>query len=175
MMKKYAILLVLALAACNPNFKPSGSQPFFIFDQVDYFHTDISQPEVKELYQKPDKSRKDLAMLQIIGGNVPVNTLDTVFIHNMDVLGFTKKTLDKSLNSKLSKIFSVKHPENIVAAACEPTYRDILIFRQKRKVIGIAKLCFDCSESQITGARYDAREFGMSGEFDQLRTLLEKR
>ena len=174
-MKKYFLLLALSLAACKENKKAvAGAQPFFVFDQVDHYHTSISDAYVKSLYEKPDKKRTDLAMLQIIGGNVPVSGADTVFIRNMDILGFSEKTLDKSENEQLSKIFSKQEPASPAPPAAQPVYRDVLIFRRGGRVIGMAKLDMASGKSHIIGSRYNTLDFGRAGEFAQLRPILEK-
>jgi hypothetical protein len=173
-MKKYVLLLALSLAACKENQKAApGAQPFFVFDQVDHYHTAITDAEVKTLYEKPGKKRTDLAMLQIVGGNVPVSGADTVFIRNMDVLGFTEKTLNKSENEKLSVIFSKHDATSPAATPAQPVYRDVLIFRRGGRVVGMAKLDMAAQKSHIIGSRYNTLDFGRAGEFAQLRPLLQ--
>lgn len=169
------LAVAIAFASCKKEAAAkAGDLPYFHFDRVDHYTKEITEAEVEQTYSEQEKSRKDQALLQIVTGNVPVNPADTLFIANMDILGFQKKTLDPGLNDELSKIFSKKEaPETSVVAACEPIYRDVLVFRQKGKVVGVAKICFDCGDSQIVGARYNPGEFGQSGEFSKLGKILD--
>lgn len=174
-MKRILIFLaVLAVASCkNEKTEPAGEQPYFLFDQVTYYHKDLSQQHVDSLYSNQEKSRKDQGLLQIVTGNVPVNPRDTLFVNNMDILQFDKKEIDASKNDQLKNIFSQKKVTNsFEETACKPIYKDILVFRQKGNIVGVAKISFDCKKQQMVGIRYSPEDFGKAGEYEELQKLL---
>lgn len=173
-MKYLIILLTLALVSCNDNKKTEAGQdlPFFLFDQVEYYHKDLSKDALQTLQMEPEKSRKDQALLQIVSGNIPVSIQDTLFIKNMGILGFEKQTLDAKYNKELSHLFSSREVANTKPASCTTGYNDVLIFRRDKKIIGMAKISFDCGHHQMIGERYSDHNFGQSGEYEALKKIL---
>jgi hypothetical protein len=174
-MKKILLLgICMAFVACQQKKEAVVAQemPFFVFDAVDYYHLDIKQQAVDSIAMKADKTNKELALMQILQQRIPVSTIDTLFINNMEILSFDKMRLDSKMYKELGQLFVKQTVENPSYPSCEPIYRDVLIFRKKDKVIGVAKLDFDCGRSAIVGARYDASLFGQSGEYVKLQHLL---
>lgn len=171
-----AFLLTILLFSCNENKKTSGNhdQPFFYFDQIEYYHADISKKDLQTIEMKEEKTRKEQALLQILTGNIPVSIKDTLFIKNMEILGFEKDTINNQLNSKISHLFSFREIVNPVPAACNSEFRDILIFRRNNKIIGIAKISFECLRHQMIGERYNDSNFGQSGEYNELEKILNQ-
>lgn len=178
-MKKVLLLLVsVCLFQCGQkSAEPesvAGSQPFFTFDRVDHYHLDIDRNGFDSIVRKEDKSRKEQALLQILQQNIPVSTIDTLFIPNMGMLDFHQTLVDPKFHSELSRLFSVNKPAADTRTACEPIFKDVLIFRQKQKVIGVAKIAFDCDKHYIIGARYPSGGFGRDGEYAKLKAILQK-
>lgn len=165
-------ILCLLLVSCNDK-KPTGPLPFFHFDEIDYYHVDISAEEATEMSIKQDKTRKEQALLQILNGNVPVNTRDTLFINNMDILNFEQHEIDPKLNPQFDALFSVRENVKAEQSSCIAVYRDVLVFRQKDKVVGVAKIDFDCGKDMIVGSRYNTSSFGERGDYGKLEALLK--
>ncbi|NMH27842.1 hypothetical protein [Flavobacterium silvaticum] len=178
MKKVLLLLLCVALSKCgqksNETNVTAGEQPFFTFDRVDYYHLDIDRNGFDSIVRNENKSRKEQALLQILQQNIPVSTIDTLFIPNMGMLDFHQTLIDPKHHVELAKLFSVNKPAPGTKTACEPIFKDVLIFRQKQKVIGVAKLSFDCDKSYIVGARYPSGGFGAGGEFAKLKQLLSE-
>ncbi|NUY80271.1 hypothetical protein HUK80_05130 [Flavobacterium sp. MAH-1] len=174
MKRIFLLLAAVCLVSCKQGkTETPGAQPFFLFDKVIHYHKDISQAEMDSLDSKPDKSRMDLGLMQIVTGNVPTSPRDTLFVQNMDILKFSKKELDASLNMKLSEIFSQKETKGTNSETnCRPIYKDVLVFRQKGKVVGVAKISFDCKKQQMVGIRYTPKDFGKAGEYEELQKVL---
>lgn len=122
----------------------------------------------------PNKSRKDEALLQILTSNVPVSIKDTMFIKNMEILNFKKDIIDPKLHSKISHLFSLREAKHSLAPTCKSDYKDILIFREKNIIVGMAKISFDCKRHQMIGERYNDSKFGQSGEYAALQNILIK-
>lgn len=169
-------ILALLLFSCNENKKAAGNQdqPFFYFDQIEYYHTDITKKDLQTIEMKEEKTRKEQALLQILKGNIPVSIKDTLFIKNMEILGFEKDTIDLRLNSKMAHIFSFREVSKPEVANCSPEFHDILIFRRNNKIIGMAKISFDCLRHQMIGERYNDSNFGQSGEYKELEKILNQ-
>lgn len=174
-MKRFLIFLsAVAFISCkNEKAEPAGEQPYFIFDNVTYYHKDLSEAYIDSLYAIQEKSRKDQGLLQIVTGNVPVNPRDTLFVNNMDILQFEKKEIDAVKNDALAKIFSQKKvTHSFEETECKPIYKDVLVFRQKGNIVGVAKISFECKKQQMVGMRYSPEDFGQAGEYEELRALL---
>lgn len=86
--------------------------------------------------------------------------------------GYSKSKIDSAKFDEINEIFREKKHEEVYGHACIYVYRDILLFKKKSKVIGIAKLCFDCDASVIIGTKVNTNEFGMNGDYEKLRKIL---
>lgn len=170
------MLLLILLLSCNDNKKTSGNHdlPFFLFDQIEYYHTTMSKKDLQTIELNEEKTRKEQALLQILTGNIPVSIKDTLFIKNMEILGFQKDTIDYKLNSKISHLFSFRETDEPVVTKCHSGFLDVLIFRKKTKIIGIAKINFECSTHQMIGERYNDSKFGQFGEYEELKKILSQ-
>lgn len=174
------ILLVVTLisfaTACEQNKKAeaTGNLPFFTFDQVIHYSVPVSKSELDSIIGKSEKSRKELGLLQIVTGNIPVSTQDSLFISNMDILGFEKQVIDPKKYEALEKLFSKREPTQPIQPSCKTGYTDILVFRKKGKFMGSVKLNFECQRHQMVGQRYNDADFGQSGEYDELKKMILK-
>ena len=72
----------------------------------------------------------------------------------------------------IDEIFTEKKHAEYYEFACIPIFRDVLIFKNKSKVVGIAKICFTCNNSVIVGTNANTEEFGMSGDYEKLSEIL---
>jgi hypothetical protein len=169
-------LLVILLYSCNENKKATSNldQPFFQFDQIEYYHTPIAKDSLLAIEMKQDKSKKEQALLQILIGNVPVSIKDTLFIKNMEILNFKKYILDPKIYSKISHLFSFREASQPVVAKNNAKYLDVLIFRKNNNIIGMAKVSFEGLKHQMIGERYNDSKFGQSGEYKELENILSQ-
>lgn len=153
--------------------EPTGNLPFFTFDQVIHYTVPVSKSELDSIIGKSEKSRKELGLLQIVTGNIPVSTQDSLFISNMDILGFEKEIIDPKKYETLANLFSKRQPTKPIQPTCKSGYTDILVFRNKGKFMGSVKLNFECQRHQMVGQRYNDADFGQSGEYEALKKLLK--
>ncbi|MCZ8169495.1 MAG: hypothetical protein ACK5RV_11840 [Flavobacterium sp.] len=175
---KRILLLVTILSfatACqqNPKAAATGNLPFYTFDQVIHYTVPVSKSELDSIIGKSEKSRKELGLLQIVTGNIPVSTQDSLFISNMDILGFEKEIIDPKKYPAIEKLFSKREPTQPIQPTCKSGYTDILVFRNKGKFMGSVKLNFECQRHQMVGQRYNDADFGQSGEYEALKKLLK--
>ena len=108
----------------------------------------------------------------IILGKIPKSITDTSFINNLETFGYTKSKIDEKKFNEIDEIFTEKKHSESYATACIYIYRDILIFKKKSKIIGIAKICFGCDANIIVGTKSNTEEFGMSGDYEKLSKIL---
>ena len=52
--------------------------------------------------------------------------------------------------------------------ACAPMYRDIYVFRNNNKIVGISKICFECQIIDFTSEKYNWQRYG---ECENLKKL----
>ncbi len=170
-----AVFTLVFLTACEQNKKAeaTGNLPFYTFDQVIHYTVPVSKSELDSIIGKSEKSRKELGLLQIVTGNIPVSTQDSLFISNMDILGFEKEVIDPKKYEALEKLFSKREPIQPIQPTCKSGYTDILVFRNKGKFMGSVKLNFECQRHQMVGQRYNDAHFGQSGEYVALKKLLK--
>lgn len=171
-----ALLLSLVLFSCNENKQATNNTdlPFFHFDKVEYYHPTLSKKEFHNIIMNPNKTREEQALLQILTGDVPVSIKDTMFIKNMEILNFKKDIIDSKMHSKISHLFSLREASQVVNPTCKSDYKDILIFREKNIIVGMAKISFDCQRHQMIGERYNDSKFGQSGEYIELEKILKR-
>ncbi len=82
--------------------------------------------------------------------------------------------IDKSKFEQMDSIF-VERPERKPfngKFSCLHFYRDILIFKNRGKIIGTVKTCFDCFDTQITGANANTENFGQGEDYRKLKKIL---
>lgn len=146
-------------------------KPFFDFDKVEYFYTDIDTNIVRELYKNESDSAKNF--LEIYERWYPTDMKETSkFREELLKYGYSKYHIEDSLQAIVSTIFSSKECNEGEAAACTPEYRDIFIFYKANEIIGIGKVCFGCNQSHIIGANENVYGFGDCGDFEKLKKLV---
>lgn len=188
-MKQISILtfLFLTFLSCNTSTEKKNvpidkSKPtkqivgkkFFEYDAIDYYRTEFDELKIKELDDNKSKSEIDSLKMEIILGDIPNNISDLSFIKKLEKVGYTKKIIDKSKFESIDKIFIEKTTLENIATACIYVYRDILIFKKEGKVVGTAKICFECFAKQIKGTNANTENFGQDGDYGNLEKILRK-
>ena len=189
-MKNIIFLLVILLFSCNSKKETKAEnsekqnvenvikepkitgEKYFEYDEIEYYQNQIEEDQIGELYDNQKKSVKDSLKMQVILGETPNSISDTNFIDNLKSFGYTKSNIEPEKFDKINEIFIEKKHSEMYETACIYIYRDILIFKRKSKIIGIAKMCFDCDASVIVGTKSNTGEFGMSGDYEKLRKVL---
>jgi hypothetical protein len=185
---KKVILLLLILIGCNTksekvkeNFENVIKEPkktgekYFDYDEIEYYKIEIEEDFIGELYDNQKKSLKDTLKMGIILGQIPKSISDTYFIDYLKSFGYLKSKIEANKFNKIDEIFTEKKHSELYETACIYIYRDILIFKKKSKIIGIAKICFDCDANVIVGTKSNIEAFGMSGDYEKLREILSQK
>jgi len=154
---KYRIIyfaLTSLLFSCSGTEKES----YFDFDQVVHYsfknartHFDCNTGVILEDFG-----------CEIVNHVRPMKISDSLFIDSLHLLGYSKTEIDTSKYIKLKQVFSETKPPLFDSySACEPIYRDILIFKKSNQITGMAKICFECSQKVIIGNKVK-----VNGNFD---------
>jgi hypothetical protein len=157
--------------------KPQGifyGETFFEFDEVDYYKSDIDEGEYGDQYDRAQNSKVDKLKFDIVFGDVPESINDTTFIKSMKKIGYSKKKIDSKDFAEFNKIFAEKTPIEGVTAACIPVFRRVLVFKNKGKVSGVAKICFSCHQYEIVGNLGSIESFGSDNDYESLGVLFDK-
>lgn len=81
----------------------------------------------------------------ILSGEAIQDISDTLIIDQFTEVGFVRSEVDKSNYTKLNQtLTSNENTKN--NSKCLPVYRDFLILKKKNKIVGIFKICFECSQ-----------------------------
>jgi hypothetical protein len=152
--------------------EPVLGKYYYDFTEVVYYKTTKGFDDLIAIDDKKVMTLKDSVTFQIMTGFEEVVPYDVEATY-LDSIGFEKKIIPVSRYAALYEIFRVKIRKHSEAAACMPIYRDIYVFKKQGKVIGIAKLCYSCGQSQFIGTSAETSGFGMDGEFEKLKELVK--
>ncbi|MBX2844590.1 MAG: hypothetical protein KTR13_00135 [Saprospiraceae bacterium] len=158
----FIAVIILFLCSCAREEEKNDELYFFPFDQVTHYYLteNIGLVFDEELQR------------QVLYDFTPTNLSDTSFISSLKELGFHEYDIESDSLSKLREVFKTQNSRNISTYACAATFRDILIFRAKDSISGMAKICFQCEQHHIVGTSQSTFEFGQSGEYAVLEYLL---
>lgn len=145
---------------------------YFEFDDVNYYHKDIIENDIFKEYEKAKLLGYDKSYLKIVNTEYPTNLNDKEFLNSLIKYGYKKNKVAKSKLNQINQIFSKKDCEELTTNGCVPIYRDILIFKKKNVIVGIAKVCFDCRNAYIIGSKQNWDYFGECGDYENLQEIL---
>ena len=149
-----------------------SGKSFFEFDEVEYFHKDITEDDTYLLMSNEKKNAYEQNLFDVLIGDFPNSISDSKISLRIKNAGYAKKKLDKSKLKSLEEIFIEKEVDEAIFSACINVYRDVLIFKRKKRVVGVAKICFDCMAYHIVGTNANTENFGQGGDYEKLATIL---
>jgi len=147
---------------------------FFDYDTICHYFNDINEYQSPELFDNYEASVDDSIRTNLIIGNTPTGINDLSFIGKLETFGYRKRILAPSLYKTIDSVFIEQTDAHSAVSACIYVYRDILIFKKKSKVVGIAKICFACGNAQIHGTTAITKTFGQNGGYELLEKALRK-
>ncbi len=147
---------------------------YFNYDSVIYYHINFHDSSLPDLNYRNDESILDSLKREVILGQTPKDTNDLMSLDKLEKMGFQKRNLDNALFSRIDSVFSEKTPEEILTTACGQIYRDILIFKQAKAIVGIAKICFSCGDHIIVGTSVKTEGFEQNGAYSKLKDILKE-
>lgn len=165
-LKKIILIVILSTVWSCTN------KNFFEFDEIEHYSKDISDNDLMAIYDLEEKIGKPTQIREIVEYDFP-ETVDVNFDEILIKNGYKKTLLNKEIHSEINDIFSENICLSKTAFACIPVYRDIFLFKNEGKIIGIAKICFECEKSYIIGTKKDVIDFGQCGGFEELSNLIK--
>lgn len=172
-MKQFSFFLpvLICLIACNS--KPKNNcKPYFEFDELEHYSITTTLEVERRLSIRDSLSPLELKLNDVLLQPKRAKLADTVNLLNLEAIGFKKQSIPASKFNSINQFFCEKNYEELVSTACIPVYRDVLIFKRQNKIIGTAKICFDCGYHVIAGAKVNTDAFGQYGDYEKLQKLL---
>lgn len=133
----------------------------------------MKQTDLDTVFNAPKSIRRQL-LLDVLTSYTPESLKDSVFVAQLEDIGYNKKVLPDSINESLNKIFSERaYDEDYAAPACMPYFRDVYVFRKNNKITGVAKICYGCGFSYFTGTDAVTQNFGRHNELKHLEKIVK--
>lgn len=174
MIKKYSVIVLLFLVA---SCKSKEEKMFFDFDKVEYYS--LNKDKESEIIENNGNGNKDLILNDILYSEFPKKLNDELFYKTINLNGFSKFEISqddsKYLREDIFKEgFSLKMFESM--KACAPEYRDILVFKKKNEISGIAKICLGCGQFYFISSKKEiqTKNFGTEEEYESLEELFKR-
>ena len=118
MKTRFTLIVFLILTiSCN---KKEDDLYFYNFDEVDYYHKNISDNDLFAEYDKMKLPNYDNTYLKILQNEYPKDVNNSSFTNDLLKFGYTKKIIVKSKLNEINKIFSKKLVMN---------YQQLVVFR----------------------------------------------
>jgi hypothetical protein len=190
MMKYTTVLIFLIFISCgNKDSKVLKSEnngknitseskrkplPFFEFDEVVYYHVDDKlDKEWGNLRRNKNRTNEESRFLDIFFRNHPKSLNDKQFISDLEKFYPNKKEIESNKFKEINNIFCEKFYGDYSLAGCIAIYRDILIFKKNKTVVGISKICFQCYLHQTIGTKRNTDQLGQNGDYEKLENILK--
>lgn len=175
-MKTIYLLSFMLMLSCSKKKEHEGDLVFQKPDQIDYYYLAVSDKDLQAIFQKENMSRYERQLAEILHHDEPTSVTDTTFITEMEVMPYyLKAQVAKNKHDDILKTFS---PHDEITSACFAscitlcalTYRDVLVFRNKSKIVGFAKVCFECSQTHFVADHSET----VHVDYKSLKKTLEK-
>jgi hypothetical protein len=161
------LLFVVLFSSCT-------EEKFFLdFDEVDHYSMD---KQYFDNFHNRLLQKEDVGYEETIYSDFPKVLNDSVFLTLINSNKFRKKIISEANIEKLKNTIFVKNTSFFREAyACAPIYRDILILKNKNKIVGIAKICMECKKYYFVGNQknIETEDFGQNGEFDEIKEIFD--
>ena len=167
----FSLLVLICIVACHS--KPKNNcKPYFEFDELEHYSINISIEEEMRLMERDSLSSEELWLNDVLFQRKPATLADSSLLINLEKIGFVKRIVNTSSFEAINTVFCAKKHKEFFATSCIAVYRDVLIFKKKGKIIGTAKICFECLYHVIAGTISNTDDFGQSGDYQRLKKLL---
>jgi len=171
----FLLLFLMLLTSCDPKSleeNKNNCKPYFQFDKIEHYFLSIDESTLMKMDEKETKTEKEKKQLALLIQYTPDTLSDTPVLKNLKLLDFRKNDIPADKFEQIREIFCNRDSKEIVATSCIAIYRDILIFKKNNKIVGTAKICFECDQHVITGSHQNTDDFGQSGNYKKLYKLL---
>jgi hypothetical protein len=148
-------LTILCFCSCTKNNTPDSiakQKTDFIcsagdlqFDEVEAYT--ISYEDLQVIENRKPQSDNDKLLDRIVS-YYPIDNLKEADSAMLVRVGFTPKNINKEDYQYLCNLFQEKYVYEDTLA-CQAVFRDILLFKEKQKLTGLAKVCYSCGHSVV--------------------------
>jgi len=158
-----------------PEIVENNCKPYFEFDSLEHYSIEIDLTVLNQLEKSTDTLWYEKKFVEIVTNPAPMHLEDSTFEQCLRIYKARKKHIVPSKYEDFNSIFCERKHDKHLLAACKANYLDVLVFYQGSKKTGIAKICFHCGKSKISGTLRNVNEFGQSGDFEKLKKLLQEK
>ncbi|OJJ23197.1 hypothetical protein BKI52_02245 [marine bacterium AO1-C] len=123
--------------------------------------------------KKSNFSRKEKRLREVLIETKTTSLRKADFIKDLEGLGFVKQQVPAKKFGKINELMFSDKSTGMRTTACKPFYRDILVFRRDARLVGIAKVCFECHKSYMIGIEHQTRNFGKKNDYKKLEKILK--
>jgi len=139
----FYLLVCISVISCK-----SEKKPFLDFDQIDYYCVSISDEMESNMYDKK-RTFEEETFLKILHGDISINLKNDSLVKQIESTNFFKLIeIPAKLNKEVSQCFLSNSYSQAslfsVSTICAHIYRDILIFKKDKKIVGVVFVCFSC-------------------------------
>ena len=180
---KLIVILFLGILSCKKEnaTKISGktesttvNKPYFNYDEIEFFHNDVNNDlnGLSEIYDKLEEKKIDSLEFKVLVGGVPESVADSAFVNKLNQIGFYKIPLSEYKQNELREIFVEKNRNAEPKDALKTVFKDVLIFRKNKKIVGFSKLSFKYFQSRIIGSEFNSDYFPTNFEHKKIEKIL---
>lgn len=158
------------------NFGGKNCLPYFTYDAIEHFHSDVSADLLSRLSEKLSLTHGEQSLLNFVVDKEFDHLSDTVSLKNLKSMGFSQKDIKQSQFQNIDDILcQTLEPTDadLNITLCVPYYRDVLLFKKNGSVVGYAKICFTCHENMFVGTDKNTWEFNSREKFEALQEVLD--
>lgn len=150
----------------------SYCKPYFDFDELDHYFLNMSRETLSEIEQKKTKTYLEEKQSNWLRQYGPDSLPNAEVGYELTFAGYVKKEVPAAIFPVINNIFCERPHGPGPASGCIPEFRDILVFKKDKQLVGFAKICFTCHKHSIVGTNLDTSEFGQSGDYEKLFNIL---
>jgi len=159
----------MILSGCSKSEFPIS----FKFDKVEYYSLQEHDSMFEKIYQKRYKNLTlpEKQYLELREHEIPTNINDTLKLLSLEKISFQKTLLPSESYAKLREIFNSDNCSPFIQNACAPDYKDMYIFKNKSKIVAVAKVCFQCEILYFVDRKSKWQKFGDCVNFEKLKKI----
>ena len=168
---EYIALLFFTIILCGCS--KSKSPISFEFDKVERYSLLEKDSTFENINQKryENLTLPEKLYLELREYEIPTNINDTLKLLNLEKISFQKTLLSLESHDKLREILNSDSCSPFIHNACAPDYKDIYIFKNKSKIVAVAKVCFQCEILYFVDYKTKWQKFGDCVDFETLKKI----
>lgn len=173
---KYLIIctILFSISECS-TLNQSNDTGYFDFDKAIHYKIEYSSLKMHQIRKKKDKTEEDILLLGIYYDTLYDSINKNSVFNNLETLGYRKNEISTKKNKKLKEIFKNRNLKKGYTYTCIPEFKDIIIFKKRQELVGVAKIAFECKKNRILGSKTNTFDFGQKGNYEKLQKILHEK